>query len=160
MQPLIAQVPTGKSRAIPSLHGGLQLSKITKKNKWDVENLFLLHPHISGIFKEMYIYTDWFNFRKNSQFDARYLLSILLMCASLRFLFMGELKKSICNEPPPHIKRIENKYLVWNWHYFGNLINPCKCTYPKKIPEMCGWRWPIFPTSQVRRYVIFLCNFT
>ena len=29
-QPLISQVPAGKSKAIPPLHGGLQLSKITK----------------------------------------------------------------------------------------------------------------------------------
>ena len=31
-QPLIAQVPAGKSKAMLPLHGGLQLSKITKKN--------------------------------------------------------------------------------------------------------------------------------
>ena len=30
--PLVAQVPAGKSNAIPPLHGSLQLSKITKKN--------------------------------------------------------------------------------------------------------------------------------
>ena len=50
-----AQVLAGKLEAIPPLHGGLQLSKITKKNNhvpynmrcW---NVILLHPHISGIF--------------------------------------------------------------------------------------------------------------
>ena len=31
-EPLIAQVPACKSKAIPPLHGGLKLSKITKKN--------------------------------------------------------------------------------------------------------------------------------
>ena len=31
-QLLTAQVPAGKSKAIPPLHGGLKLSKITKKN--------------------------------------------------------------------------------------------------------------------------------
>ena len=31
-QPLIAQVLAGKSKAIPPLHGGLQLRKITNKN--------------------------------------------------------------------------------------------------------------------------------
>ena len=31
-QLLIAQVPAGKSKAVPPLHRGLQLSKITKKN--------------------------------------------------------------------------------------------------------------------------------
>ena len=31
-QPLIAQVPAGKLKATPPWHGGLQLSKITKKN--------------------------------------------------------------------------------------------------------------------------------
>ena len=31
-QLLISQFPAGKSKAIPSLHSGLQLSKITKKN--------------------------------------------------------------------------------------------------------------------------------
>ena len=29
---LIAQIPAGKSKTIPPLHGGLQLSKIAKKN--------------------------------------------------------------------------------------------------------------------------------
>ena len=77
--------------------------------------------------------------------------------------------------------QIESKHQAWNWLYFGNWINPCKYTFPREMPEMCGWinwinpcKWTFpkkmpemcgwrtaFPTSHVIRYVIvFLCNFT
>ena len=55
------------------------------------------------------------------------------------------------NRKSPHIRRIESK---WNWLYFVNRINPCKCRFPKKMPEMCGWRRTTFPTSHVIRFVI------
>ena len=38
-QPLIAQVPAGKLKATPPLHGGLQLSKISKKNNHVLYNM-------------------------------------------------------------------------------------------------------------------------
>ena len=38
-QPLNAQVPAGKSKAIPSLHGDLKFSKFTKKNNHSPYNM-------------------------------------------------------------------------------------------------------------------------
>ena len=63
-QPLIAQVATGKSKAIPQLHGSLQLSKITKKNNhvpynvrcWKCLSSFI-HSFLA-FFQEMCIYMD------------------------------------------------------------------------------------------------------
>ena len=54
-QLLIAQVPVGKSKAIPPLHGGLQLNQLQRKiitylTIRDLGNVVLLHPHIFGIF--------------------------------------------------------------------------------------------------------------
>ena len=62
-------------------------------------------------------------------------------------------KLSVVNESP-HIRRIESKYLAWNWFYFGRRINACKYTFTKKMPEMCGWKRTTFTTSHVIRCMI------
>ena len=110
-QPLIAQVPAGKSKAIPPLHG-VQLSKLKKKIiayliTWDVGNV-VLHPHISGIFLGNVHLYRLIKFLKYSQFHAWYLLSILLMCGGLLLTLyfskiakphtVEELKESIRHE--------------------------------------------------------------
>ena len=68
-------------------------------------------------------------FLKYTQFHAWYLLSILLMCEGLlhTLYFSSASKDKNCK--PPHIRRTESKYQAWNWVYFRNLINPCKCTF-------------------------------
>ena len=96
-------------------------------------------------------------FLKYSQFHAWYLLSILLICGGSLYIlyFSSVLIDKNCIPVSPHIRRIEIKYHMWNWLYFRNWINPCKCIFPKKMPpEMYGWRRTTFPTSPVIRYAI------
>ena len=131
-QPLIAQVLAGKSKAITPVHGSLQLSKISKKNNhipynmrcWKCcppSGIFLGNVHLHGLIQ----------FPKYSQFHAWYLLSILLMHGgSLHTLHFSSAPIDKNRKPPTHIRRIESKYQAWNWLYFRNWINPCKCTFP------------------------------
>ena len=49
--------------------------------------------------------------------------------------------------------------MAWNWFYFGRWINACKCKFPKKMPEMCGWRRTTLPSSHIIRFVIWLFFF-
>ena len=113
----------------------LQRKIITYLITWDVGD-FLLHPHILGIFLEN-VHLEQINSISEIQ-------SISCLWVFAIFIY-GSTWKIKCMQ----------------WLYSGNLINPCKCTYPKKMPEMCGWRRTTFPTSHVIRYVnIFLCNFT
>ena len=163
-QPLIAQILAGKLKAIPPLHGSLQLSKITKKNN-HVSVPYNMRcwkccPPSSTHF--------WHLFRKcaftqiNSISEIQSIPCLILAFNSFNVwgswvLSMGYLKNEVY---ATHPHTLERKYQTWNWLYFGNWINLCKCTFPKKMPEMCGWRRK-FPPSHIKRYVIiFLNNFT
>ena len=85
----------------------------------------------------------------SSQFHVWYLLSIFLMCgALLRTLYFSSTPIDK-NLKPLHIRRIESNYRAWNSLYFGRWIIACKCTFPKKMPEMCGWRRTTVLTSHV-----------
>ena len=156
-QSLIAQVPAGKSKAIPMLHDGLQLSKITKKNNHVPYNMRYWKYPLSSIH-------FWHLFRK-CVFTRINSISEMLSISRLILAFnssnvWGFITYTLYFKVPPQIK-IANPYTLeelkastyqaWNWLYFGNSINPCKCTFPKKIPEMCGWRRTTFPTSHVTR---------
>ena len=72
-QPLIAQVPTGKLKAIPPLHGSLQLSKITKKNNHLSYNVRywkccpLLPTHFWNLFRNVHLH-GFINFRNTVNF--------------------------------------------------------------------------------------------
>ena len=55
------------------------------------------------------------------------------------FIYWGHLKNKVYATNPHTLYR-NWKYQAWNWLFFRNLINPCKCTFPKKMLEMCGWR--------------------
>ena len=114
----------------------LQRKIITYVITWNVENVVLLHPHISGIFLGNVHLHGLIQFLKDSQFHAGYLHSILLICGgSLQTLYFSS--APIDKITNPHT--LEIKYQAWNWLYFGNWNNPCKCIFPKKMPEMCGW---------------------
>ena len=163
--PLIDQVPAGKSKTIPPLHGGLQLSKITKKNSHIPYNIrWKCFPpsfkHFWHILGNVHLH-GLIQFHKYSQFHAWYLLSILLICGgSLHTLYFSSAPIDK-NRKPTHIRRIGSKYQALNWPYFGNRIIRWECTFPKKMPEMYRWRRTTFPTAHVIRYVIiFLCNFS
>ena len=125
----------------PLLHCGLQYwVKLQRKIiiyllTWDVGNVVLLHPHISGIFLGNVHLHELIQFPNYSQFHALYLSSILLMYGgSLHTLYFSgaPIDKNL---KPSHIRRTESKYQAWNWLYFGNLINPCKCTFPKRCQK-------------------------
>ena len=162
-QPLITQVPASKSKADPCCMVAYNWVKLQRKIitfliTWDVGKV-VLHPHISGIILGNVHLHGLIKFPKYSQFYTWYLLSILLMfgSSSLHTLYFSSAPIDK-NRKPSYIRRLESKYWMWNWLYFGNLINPFKCTFPKKMREMCGWR-RTFPTSRVIRYnIIFLCN--
>ena len=85
-QPLIAQVPAGKSEEIPQLHGGVQLSKIADKNNhtWDVN---LLKSHSSGIFLGNMHLHGLIQFPKYNEFHAWHLLSIRVGVRWINFIF-------------------------------------------------------------------------
>ena len=76
------------------------------------------------------------------------------------FYLWGHLKNKVYATNPYTLEEMKAS-IRHEIDYFGNWINLCKCTFPKQMPEMCGWRRTTFPTSHVIRYVIiFLCNFT
>ena len=107
-QPQIAQLPAGKSKAIPPLHGGLQLSKIIKKNNHIPYNTrcWKCNPpsatHFRHFLQEM---------RKQSiSLLITCLLSILLTCGDLRFYPWRHLKNKVYATNPPHVRRNESKY--------------------------------------------------
>ena len=151
------------------LHGGLQLSKITKKKKnhvpYNMRCWKCCPPSSTDI---------WHLFRKcaftciNPVSEIQPISRLILAFSSSNVwgfatcIYGGTWKITckLCNEPLD-IRIIESKYQAWNWLYFGNWINACKCTFPEKMPEICGWRRTTFPTSPVIGYVIiFLFNFT
>ena len=66
----------------------------------------------------------------------------------------GDTWKIKCMQLTPTYWITKSKYQAWNWLYFGILINPCTCIFPKRMLEMCGWRRTTFPTSHVIRNVI------
>ena len=130
----------------------LQRKIITYLITWHVGNVSLLHPHISGIFVGNVHLHGLGQFPKYSQFQVWYLLSVLLMCGGLLHTLYFSSTSIDKNCKSSHIRRIESKYQAWNRLYFGNWINPCKCTFPKKMPEMCGWR-RTFLTCHAIKYV-------
>ena len=76
------------------------------------------------------------------------------------FYLWGHLKIKVY-ATNPHILEELKASIRSEIDYFENWINPCKCTFHKNVPEMCGWRRTTFPTSLVIRYVIiFAHNFT
>ena len=86
-QPLIVQVPAGKSKAIPLLYSGLQLSKITKINNHVPYNMrcwkYCLPP--STHFWHVFMKCAFTRINSISEIQSIsrlivYLLSILLMC--------------------------------------------------------------------------------
>ena len=120
------------------LHGGLQMSKITKKNNHRPYNTRCSKCSPPSTY-------FWHLFRKyaftlnNSvseiQSNSRLILTLNSTIVWGFVVFSLFFKCPIYkNRKPPHVRRIESKYQARNW------INMCKCTFLKKIPEMCGWR--------------------
>ena len=108
------------------LHGGLRLSKITKRNNHVPYNMRCCSPssihfwHLLGNVNLLGL----IKFPNYSHFHAWYLLSILLMCGgSLHTLYFSSAPIDK-NRKHPHIRT--EKYQAWNWLYFGKWINPCK----------------------------------
>ena len=134
---------------------------ITYLITWDIAIVVLLHPHISCIFLGNGHFHGLIQFPKYSQFLAWYLLSVLLMCGVHCIHFIFDVSPWIKIAKPYTLEELKaSTYQLWNWLYFGNWINPCECTFPKKMPEMCGRR-RTFPTTHIiRNVIIFLCNFT
>ena len=93
-QPLIAQIPAGKLKAIPPLHGSVQLSKITNKNNPVPYNMrcWKCPPsstHFWQLLGNVHLHR-LIQFPKYSKFYAWYLLSILPMCGgSLHALYFS-----------------------------------------------------------------------
>ena len=96
-----------KLKAIPLQHGGLQLSKITKKNNHSVGNVVFLHPHICGIFLGNMHLHGLIKFSKYNQLHTWYLLSILLMCGGFAILSMGYLRNKVYGMNPHTLEELK-----------------------------------------------------
>ena len=161
-QPLTAQIPACKLKEVHPLHGGLQLSKITKKNNHIPYNMrcWKCCPPSSTHF--------WHLFRKCAFTCINSISGIKSISFTtkrgLGRFFWGFLPFSPTTNfiPPPHSShpfRFISSALVMVQQAWsaGTHVN---VHLLKRSQKKCGWRSTTFPISHVLRCVIiFLCNF-